>query len=218
MRTSAAPVAVNFFVGSALIVALVVVPVYANVVLHDDTAHGALTLLKLTAPIPVGAVVGALVPRLAPAGLCSRPAVSLWLGRATACRRPRSCSPGSGSASSSLPSPSRRSSGRAAGGGRGGRADGGADGRDDGRPRGADDVGARASSTAAPAATRSRRRRPERTSYERHLTDAALYVFGRVYLVAAVLCLAGAACAWASGRAGFVRRNSRRSVLPGMPR
>jgi hypothetical protein len=36
----------------------------------------------------------------------------------------------------------------------------------------------------------------ERAPYERHLTEAALYVFGRLYLVAAALCVAGAACAW----------------------
>ncbi len=50
--------AVNVFVGAALIVALVEVPVFANVVLHEDATRGGLTLLRLTALIPVGAVVG----------------------------------------------------------------------------------------------------------------------------------------------------------------
>jgi MFS family permease len=48
----------NVLVGSALIVALVEVPLFANVVLHESTTAGGLELLRLTVFIPVGAVVG----------------------------------------------------------------------------------------------------------------------------------------------------------------
>jgi hypothetical protein len=41
----------------------------------------------------------------------------------------------------------------------------------------------------------------EEKPYERHLVDAALFVFGRVYLAAAALCVAGAICVWLSLRA-----------------
>lgn len=49
---------VNGFVGAALIVALVELPVFANVVLHENATRGGLTLLRLTALIPVGALAG----------------------------------------------------------------------------------------------------------------------------------------------------------------
>ena len=200
VRVPAAPVAVNFFVGSALIVALVVVPLFANVVVHEDTAHGALALLRLTAPIPVGAVVGALVPRLAPVGL-------LLDGRRLRLARRERRSPDSRA-------PARRARVRA-------RARTGC------RARAGAGAGREATAAAAltvarvvgmmvglaalttwglPEFNRRAGRYPlpttaaERAAYEGHLTDAALYVFGRVYLVAAALCLAGAACAWATGR------------------
>lgn len=48
----------NAIVGGALVVALVAVPVYANVVLGQGATEGGLTLLRLTALIPVGAVAG----------------------------------------------------------------------------------------------------------------------------------------------------------------
>ena len=48
----------NLLVGAALIVALVEVPLFATVVLRDDTTGGGLTLLRLTALIPVGALLG----------------------------------------------------------------------------------------------------------------------------------------------------------------
>ncbi len=50
--------AANLLVGAALIVALVEVPLFANVVLHEDATSGGLTLLRLTALIPVGALGG----------------------------------------------------------------------------------------------------------------------------------------------------------------
>jgi len=50
--------AANAIVGAALVVALVAVPVYANVVLGQGATEGGLTLLRLTALIPVGAVAG----------------------------------------------------------------------------------------------------------------------------------------------------------------
>ena len=50
--------AVSFFVGAALIVALVEVPLFATVILDRDTTGGGLMLLRLTAFIPVGALTG----------------------------------------------------------------------------------------------------------------------------------------------------------------
>jgi MFS family permease len=48
----------NLLVGSALIVALVEVPLFANIVLHETATRGGLELLRLTVLIPVGAVLG----------------------------------------------------------------------------------------------------------------------------------------------------------------
>jgi MFS family permease len=48
----------NLLVGAALIVALVEVPLFATVVLRDDVTGGGLTLLRLTALIPLGALLG----------------------------------------------------------------------------------------------------------------------------------------------------------------
>jgi MFS family permease len=50
--------AANLFIGAALIVALVEVPLFATQVLGKGDATGGLTLLQLTAMIPVGALVG----------------------------------------------------------------------------------------------------------------------------------------------------------------
>ena len=50
--------AANLFVGAALVVALVEVPLFATVILGMDATEGGLTLLRLTAFIPVGAVAG----------------------------------------------------------------------------------------------------------------------------------------------------------------
>jgi len=200
VRRPAAPIAVNFFVGSALIVALVVVPVFANVVAHEDTAHGALTLLRLTAPIPVGAVVGALVPRLAPAGLVLAAGGFVWLGTSDGLPTFALLLAGLGFGLVLAPVAERALE----------------------RARGREATAAAALTVARMVGmmvglaalttwglgefNRRAGRYPlpttaaERTSYERHLTDAALYVFGRVYLVAAALCLAGAACAQVASR------------------
>jgi len=48
----------NLLIGAALIVALVEVPLFANVVLHETATRGGLTLLRLTALIPIGALAG----------------------------------------------------------------------------------------------------------------------------------------------------------------
>ena len=50
--------AANLLIGAALIVALVEVPLFALVILDRDATFGGLLLLRLTALIPVGAVVG----------------------------------------------------------------------------------------------------------------------------------------------------------------
>jgi MFS transporter, DHA2 family, triacylglyceride efflux pump len=50
--------AANLFIGAALIVALVEVPLFATTVLSRSDAAGGLMLLRLTALIPVGALVG----------------------------------------------------------------------------------------------------------------------------------------------------------------
>lgn len=50
--------AANLLVGAALIVALVEVPLFATVVLQKSATAGGLTLLRLTALIPVGALAG----------------------------------------------------------------------------------------------------------------------------------------------------------------
>jgi MFS family permease len=50
--------AANLLIGAALIVALVEVPLFATTVLNSSDAAGGLTLLRLTALIPVGALAG----------------------------------------------------------------------------------------------------------------------------------------------------------------
>src|SRR5207244_9705925 len=50
--------AANLFIGAALIVALVEVPLFATTVLNRSDAAGGLTLLQLTSLIPVGALIG----------------------------------------------------------------------------------------------------------------------------------------------------------------
>ena len=54
----AAANAANLFVGAALVVALVQVPLFAAAVLDRSPAEGGLLLLRLTALIPVGALAG----------------------------------------------------------------------------------------------------------------------------------------------------------------
>jgi len=50
--------AANLFIGAALIVALVEVPLFSTTVLNKSDAVGGLTLLQLTSLIPVGALIG----------------------------------------------------------------------------------------------------------------------------------------------------------------
>jgi MFS family permease len=57
MGLSAAAV-LSLLIGAALIVAMVMVPVYVITVLSGDSISGGLTLLRLTALIPVGALAG----------------------------------------------------------------------------------------------------------------------------------------------------------------
>ena len=59
----AASMATGILMGAALIVAMVDVPLWAATVLGRDAAAGGLLLLRLTLPIPVGAVLGGLGTR-----------------------------------------------------------------------------------------------------------------------------------------------------------
>src|SRR5439155_19227297 len=58
--------AANLFIGAALVVALVEVPLFAATVLNKSDAAGGLTLLRLTALIPVGALAGGWLSARAP--------------------------------------------------------------------------------------------------------------------------------------------------------
>jgi MFS family permease len=65
-------VLVSFFVGSALIAALVDVPIFARVTTYEDSQLGAaLVLVRLLAALPVGALVGGYLIRHAPLGALS---------------------------------------------------------------------------------------------------------------------------------------------------
>jgi hypothetical protein len=59
--------AANLCIGAALVVALVEVPLFANVVLHESATTGGLTLLRLTALIPIGAIAGGRLAARVPA-------------------------------------------------------------------------------------------------------------------------------------------------------
>jgi MFS family permease len=58
--------AANLFIGAALIVALVEVPLFATTVLNKSASASGLTLLRLTALIPVGALAGGRLSARAP--------------------------------------------------------------------------------------------------------------------------------------------------------
>jgi MFS family permease len=61
---------VSFFVGSALIAALVDIPVFARVTVYGDSQiKAALTLVELLVALPVGALTGGYLTRRAPAGI-----------------------------------------------------------------------------------------------------------------------------------------------------
>jgi hypothetical protein len=62
--------AVSFFVGAALIAALVDVPIFARVTVYPDSQlDAALVLLRLLVALPVGALAGGLLTRRLPAGV-----------------------------------------------------------------------------------------------------------------------------------------------------
>jgi MFS family permease len=70
----------NVVVGGALVVALVVVPVYANVVLGQGATEGGLTLLKLTALIPLGALLGGWIAARVPPGAVAAAGMAVAAG------------------------------------------------------------------------------------------------------------------------------------------
>ena len=72
-RPAWASLAVSFFVGAALIAALVEIPVYARLTTYQTSQLlAALVLLRLLVAVPVGAVVGGLlVRRLPPGPVCA---------------------------------------------------------------------------------------------------------------------------------------------------
>jgi MFS family permease len=71
---------VSFFVGSALIAALVDIPVFARVtVYNDDQLAAALVLVRMLVALPVGAVLGGWLTRRVPAGVVTA------VGMACAC-------------------------------------------------------------------------------------------------------------------------------------
>jgi MFS family permease len=185
-------VATNFFVGAALIVALVILPVYANVVRHADATHGALTLVQLTALIPVGALLGARFPRLAPAGMLLAAASFVWLSQTDRLLALDLGLMGLGFGLVLAPvaeaaiERARGSEAAAAAALTVGRMVGMMVGLASLTSWGLHEFNRRAGRYPLPTTA------AERAPYERHLTDAALYVFGRLYLVAAALCFAGA--------------------------
>jgi MFS family permease len=74
LRATAAwgAVVVSFFVGSALIAALVDIPIFARVTTYEDSQLGAaLVLVRLLAALPVGALAGGYLIRHMPLGVLS---------------------------------------------------------------------------------------------------------------------------------------------------
>lgn len=197
-------VAVNFFVGAALIVALVILPVHANVVRHVDATHGALTLVQLTALIPVGALLGARFPRLAPAGMLLAAAGFVWLSQTDRLLALDLGLTGLGFGLVLAPvaeaaiERARGSEAAAAAALTVGRMVGMMVGLASLTTWGLQEFNRRAGRYSLPTTA------AEREPYERHLTDAALYVFGRLYLIAAALCVAGALAVVLDRRRGSV--------------
>jgi MFS family permease len=77
IRRFSAALACHFLVGAALIVALFDVPLYAYGVLGGTAADGGLILLRLTAAIPAGAVIGGFLTTRAGYGLPAALALAL---------------------------------------------------------------------------------------------------------------------------------------------
>lgn len=72
---------VSFFVGAALIAALVDIPVFARVTIYNDSQlQAALVLVRLLVGLPIGAVLGGLLTHRLPAGLVTAlgMAASAW--------------------------------------------------------------------------------------------------------------------------------------------
>ncbi len=70
LRPAWASLAVSFFVGSALIAALVDIPVFARVTIYGDSqVKAALVLVEFLVALPIGAVIGGYLTRAFPAGL-----------------------------------------------------------------------------------------------------------------------------------------------------
>ena len=71
-------IAVSFFVGSALIAALVDIPFFARLTIaQDDQLEAALVLLRFLVALPVGAVIGGWLLRRVPAGPLTAAALTL---------------------------------------------------------------------------------------------------------------------------------------------
>lgn len=69
---------VSFFVGAALIAALVDIPVFARITVHPDSQlDAALVLLRLLVALPVGAVLGGYASRVLPVGVITAGGMAL---------------------------------------------------------------------------------------------------------------------------------------------
>ncbi len=78
-------VVVSFFVGSALIAALVDIPIFARVTIYGDSqTKAALVLVEFLVALPIGAIIGGFLTRTLPAGVVAGggmllSAVGFWL-------------------------------------------------------------------------------------------------------------------------------------------
>ncbi|MFL6022858.1 MAG: MFS transporter [Marmoricola sp.] len=69
---------VSFFVGSALIAALVDIPIFARVTVYDDSQiKAALVLVEFLVALPVGAVIGGYLTRTLPVGVIAAAGMAL---------------------------------------------------------------------------------------------------------------------------------------------
>ncbi len=78
LRPAWGSLVVSFFVGAALIAALVDIPIFARVtVAGGDQIKAALVLVEFLVALPVGALIGGWLVRHVPAGLIAAPAMAL---------------------------------------------------------------------------------------------------------------------------------------------
>ncbi|MEO5652366.1 MAG: MFS transporter [Marmoricola sp.] len=78
LRPAWGSLAVSFFVGAALIAALVDIPIFARVTIAEgDQIKAALVLVEFLVALPVGALIGGWLVRHVPAGLIAAPAMLL---------------------------------------------------------------------------------------------------------------------------------------------